>query len=323
MRMQVAIVGAGLMGHGIAQVFATAGHDVVVVDINDEVLSTVPDRISASLAELGIEAGPVLCRIKLDKCVKSAVRDCSVIIEAATESLHLKRAMFKEIADAAPATALLASNTSTIPITEIGRELPNDARRRLVGLHWWYPAVLIPLVEVVATDFLDPAYFDCAFRLMSSIGKEPVKINRDIPGFIGNRLLHALNREALSLVDSGACDAETIDKVIKLSFGRRFAVLGPMEGIDLVGLELVRSVHSILFPSLENSPAASPLLDRLIERHDLGMQTGEGLRRWTPEQVSETKCRLSSYLLKMARNEKSQRCSSESRTAQENHVFRD
>jgi 3-hydroxybutyryl-CoA dehydrogenase len=139
---------------------------------------------------------------------------------------------------------------------------------------------------------------------MSSIGKEPVRVNRDIPGFLGNRLLHALCREALSLVNSGVCDAETIDKVIKLSFGRRFSVLGPMEGIDLIGLELVRSVHRILFPYLENSPEASPLLDRLIDRHNLGMKSGEGLRKWTPEQIAETESRLSTHLLTMARNEK-------------------
>ncbi|MGD0292583.1 MAG: 3-hydroxyacyl-CoA dehydrogenase family protein [Terracidiphilus sp.] len=304
MGIRVAIIGAGLMGHGIAQVFATAGHDVVIVDIDDKVLSTVPDRISASLAELGIESGPVLGRIKLNGSVKNAVRDCSVVIEAATETLDLKRTLFKEIAGAAPATALLASNTSTIPITEIGRNLPDNARSRLAGLHWWYPAALIPLVEVIATDSLAPEYFDRAFQLMLSIGKEPVRVNRDIPGFIGNRLLHALCREALSLVNSGICDAETIDKVIKLSFGRRFSVLGPMEGIDLIGLELVRSVHRMLFPSLENSRKASPLLDRLIDRHDLGMRTGAGLRKWTPEQIAEAKSHLSTHLLTLARNRK-------------------
>jgi 3-hydroxybutyryl-CoA dehydrogenase len=267
-------------------------------------LSTVHDRISASLAELGIESGSVIGRIKLGDSAKDAVRDCSVVVEAVPETLTLKRALFKEIADAAPVTALLASNTSTIPITEIGRDLPDHARRRLVGLHWWYPAVLIPLVEVITTDSLAPEYFDRAFQLMSAIGKEPVRVNRDIPGFLGNRLLHALNREALSLVNSGVCEAETIDKVIKLSFGRRFSVLGPMEGIDLVGLELVRNVHKILFPYLENSPEASPLLDRLIDRHNLGMLTGEGLRRWTPEQIAEAKSHLSTHLLTMARNGK-------------------
>jgi 3-hydroxybutyryl-CoA dehydrogenase len=304
MEARVAVVGGGLMGHGIAQVFATAGHHVVVVDTNAEILRAVPDRISASLAELGIESGTVLGRIELSSSLTDAVRNCDVVIEAATEKLAIKRAIFKEVAQAAPAHALMGSNTSTIPITEIGQDLDDDARSRLVGLHFWFPPVLIPLVEVVWTEFLTPENFDRAFQLMKSVGKQPVRVNRDIPGFIGNRLLHSLNREALSMVNSGVCDAETIDKVIKLSFGRRFSVLGPMEGIDMVGLELVKSVHGLLFPFLDNSTESSPLLDRLIEQNKHGMRTGEGLRKWTPEEIAEAQTRLSAHLISFARNEK-------------------
>lgn len=291
------------MGHGIAQVFAMAGLRVVVVDTNTEVLSAVPDRISASLAELGIESGAVLGRMELSSSLTDAVRNCDVVVEAATEKLAVKRAIFKEVAHAAPANALLGSNTSTIPITEIGQDLDDGARSRLVGLHFWLPPVLIPLVEVVATEFLAPENFDRAFQLMKSIGKQPVRVNRDIPGFIGNRLLHSLNREALAMVNAGVCDAETIDKVIKLGFGRRFSVLGPMEGIDMVGLDLVKSVHGLLFPSLDNSTEPSPLLDRLMAHNKHGMRTGEGLRKWTPEEIAETQNRLSAYLISFVRSE--------------------
>lgn len=295
------------MGHGIAQVFAMAGHRVVVVDTNPEVLSAVPDRISESLAELEVEAGAVLGRIELSNSLSEAVRNCEIVIEAASEKLEIKRAIFKEVARAAPPNALLGSNTSTIPITEIGRDLDDNARSRLVGLHFWFPPLLIPLVEVVSTEFLARENFERAFQLMKSIGKEPVRVNRDIPGFIGNRLLHSLNREALSMVDAGVCDAETIDKVIKLSFGRRFSVLGPMEGIDMIGLDLVKSVHNVLFPSLDNSAESSPLLDRLMEQNKQGMRTGEGLRKWTPEEISETRTRLSTHLIAFARKEKNRR----------------
>ena len=292
------------MGHGIAQVFAMAGHQVVVVDTNAKVLREVPDRVSASLADLGIQSGPVLGRIELSSSLADAVHNCGAVIEAATEKLAVKRAIFKEVALAAPANALLASNTSTIPITEIGRDLDEATRSRLVGLHFWFPPVLIPLVEVVVTACLAPEHFDRAFHLMESIGKQPVRVNRDIPGFIGNRLLHALNREALAMVNAGVCDAETIDKVIKLSFGRRFSVLGPMEGIDLVGLDLVESVHGFLFPSLDNSTEPSPLLERQMEQNKFGMRTGEGLRKWTPEEIAETQSRLSAYLISFVRSEK-------------------
>lgn len=290
------------MGHGIAQVFAMAGHHVMVVDTEPEVLSSVHDRISAGLAELGIQSGPVLDRVGTSNSLLDAVHNCGVVVEAATEKLAVKRAIFNEVANAAPANALLGSNTSTIPITEIGRDLDDDVRSRLVGLHFWFPPALIPLVEVVVTEFLAPEYFERAFQLMQSIGKQPVRVNRDIPGFIGNRLLHSLNREALAMVNAGVCDAETIDKVIKLGFGRRFSVLGPMAGIDMVGLDLVKSVHELLFPSLDDSTEPSPLLDRLMGQNKYGMRMGEGLRKWTPEEIADTQTRLSACLIALVRN---------------------
>jgi 3-hydroxybutyryl-CoA dehydrogenase len=305
MDLEIAVIGAGLMGHGIAQAFATAGHSVRLTDTDQDTLKAVPRRISASLKELAIEEEPVLARIRLVPALRETVEGCDAVIETAPEKLEIKCRIFREIAEIAPSTALLASNTSSIPITDIGRHLPDHARRRLVGIHWWNPPVLIPLVEVIRTDFLDPAYFERAFQLMSSIGKEPVRVNRDIPGFIGNRLLHALWREAISLVNAGVCDAETIDKVVKRGFGLRLSVLGPMENADLVGLELARDVHSTIFPSLEKSSEPSPLLNRLIREHKLGMRTGEGLRKWTEEQITETERRLFSHLLATARNGKS------------------
>lgn len=301
---RAAIVGAGLMGHGIAQVFATAGHSVQITDSDQGVLNEAPQRISASLAELGIEAAPVLDRIRLTPSLAEALDGSTVVIEAVPEKIELKRALFRRIGEIAPGDALLATNTSSIPVTEIGRDLPDHARRRLVGLHWWNPAVLIPLVEVIRTEFVDPVFFDRAFELMRLIGKEPVKVEKDIPGFIGNRLMHAFWREAISLVDAGVCDAETIDVVVKRGFGLRLPVLGPMENADLVSLELTRDVQRVIFPSLEKSSEPSPLLDRLIAGQKLGMRTGEGLRKWTPEQIDKTKRELSEHLSSVLRSGK-------------------
>lgn len=304
MGLQAAIIGAGLMGHGIAQVFATAGHSVRISDADERALNEAPQRIAASLAELGIQAAPVLARIQFTPSLAETLDGCAVVIEAIPEKIELKRTLFRQIADSAPGDALLATNTSSIPVTEIGRDLPNHARRRLVGLHWWNPPVLIPLVEVVRTEFVDPAFFDRAFELMRLLGKEPVKVEKDIPGFIGNRLMHAFWREAISLVDAGVCDAETIDLVVKRGFGLRLPVLGPMENADLVSLELTRDVQRVIFPDLEKSSEPSPLLDRLIANHKLGMSTGEGLRKWTPEQITNTKRDLFRQLFNVLRNGK-------------------
>ena len=297
MALNIAMIGAGLMGHGIAQVFAMAGHSVRLTDADQRALDDAPRRISASLLELGIEEAPVLARIQMRPSLAETVDGCDVVIEAVPEKIELKRRIFDQINELAPCEALLASNTSSIPITEIGRHLSHDARRRLVGLHWWNPPVLIPLVEVIRTAFVDPAFFDRAFELIEAIGKKPVKVEKDIPGFIGNRLMHAFWREAISLVNAGICGAETIDNVVKHGFGLRLPVLGPMENADLVSLELTRDVQKVIFPHLENSSEPSPLLDRLIAEHKLGMRTGEGLRKWTPEQVVKTKRDLSNHLL--------------------------
>jgi len=290
------------MGHGIAQVFASAGYSVQITDADEGVLNDAPRRISASLADLGIEEAPVLARIGLHPSLAETVAAGTIVIEAVPEKIQLKRQLFQQISEIAPRDALLATNTSSIPVTEIGRDLPEHARRRLVGLHWWNPPVLIPLVEVIRTEYVDPAFFDRAFQFMRSVGKEPVKVEKDIPGFIGNRLMHAFWREAISLVDAGVCDAETIDLVVKRGFGLRLPVLGPMENADLVSLELTRDIQRVIFPDLEKSSAPSPLLDRLIAERKHGMRTGEGLRKWTPEQVAKVKRELSGHLLNILRN---------------------
>jgi len=141
--------------------------------------------------------------------------------------------------------------------------------------------------------------FEATFDWLAAVGKRPVKVLRDVPGFIGNRLQHALWREAIGLVEDGVCDAEAIDQVVKNSFGLRMPVLGPMENADLVGLELTRAVHQLLFPALRSDTNASPLLDRLIAAGHLGMQSGRGLRDWTAEEAQAVHRRLSEHLIDM------------------------
>ncbi|GJH27000.1 NAD(P)-binding domain-containing protein [Caballeronia novacaledonica] len=295
--MKVAVIGAGLMGHGIAQVFAAAGHNTTITDPNKEVLQAAPDHIAHNLEQMGIESSPVLGRVQLNDKLSDAVSEADLVIEAAPERIELKQQLFSDIANAAPSSAILASNTSVIPITEIGARLDEQARCRLVGTHWWNPPHLVPLVEIISTPFTSEAVFNETFDIIRDVGKCPVKVFKDVPGFIGNRLQHALWREAISLVHRGVCDAETIDTVVKQSFGMRLPVLGPMENADLVGLELARAVHQIIFPDLDNSRAASPLLEELINKGNLGMRTGKGLREWTSAQADEVRRQLALHLI--------------------------
>lgn len=295
----VTVIGAGLMGHGIAQVFAQAGHRVVLTDTNPEVLGAALAQVSRNLLDQHLDPAPVLARMGVQADLETAVGAADLVIEAAPEQLELKQRLFARVAAAAPEHAILASNTSVIPITLIGEALAGPARARLLGTHWWYPPHLVPLVEVVRTSFTSEAVFDATFDWLAAVGKQPVKVHKDVAGFIGNRLQHALWREAMGLVEDGVCDAESIDQVVKNSFGLRMPVLGPMENADLVGLELTRAVHQRLFPELRASTTASPLLDKLIAAGHVGMRSGQGLRTWTVPDADAVRQRLAKHLIEM------------------------
>jgi 3-hydroxybutyryl-CoA dehydrogenase len=297
----VAIVGAGMMGHGIAQVFARAGHAVVLTDPNRDTLPAALESVRQHLVDAGTDPERVLCNMSTEVCLATALAEADMVIEAAPERLELKRQLFRDIAQAAPTHAILASNTSAIRITDIGAALNPDARGRLVGTHWWNPPHLVPLVEVVRTEFTREEVFEQTYALIEALGMRPVKVLRDVTGFIGNRLQHALWREAIGLVEDGICDAVAIDTVVKHSFGLRSPVLGPMENADLVGLELTRDVHRIMFPALRTNSEPSPLLDRLIAEGHVGMKSGQGLRDWTKESADQVRLTLDQHLRRMRR----------------------
>jgi 3-hydroxybutyryl-CoA dehydrogenase len=236
-KARIAVIGAGLMGHGIAQVFALAGHEVRIQDTVMANLDTVTSRILANLRELG-EDEAMVERVEPTPHLAAAVRDADYVVEAVLEDLPLKQKLFADIEQHAPPSAIFASNTSVIPITRIMEKLRD--RTRALGTHWWNPPYLVPLVEVIGTRWTAPEAIQWAISLHKAAGKMPVHVKKDVPGFVGNRLQHALWREAISLVERGICDAETVDTVIKASFGRRLAVLGPLENAALLPLELTR-----------------------------------------------------------------------------------
>jgi 3-hydroxybutyryl-CoA dehydrogenase len=191
---------------------------------------------------------------------------------------------------------ILASNTSVIPITDIMRGLRH--RDRALGTHWWNPPFLVPLVEVIGTEWTAPAAIDQTMKLHRAIGKTPAHVKKDVPGFIGNRLQHALWREAISLVEHGICDAETVDTVIKAAFGRRLAVLGPLENADMVGTDLTLAIHKTVLPAIDSTPGPSPYLDKLVAGGKLGFKSGEGFRKWTPEQQAALRSKVVQHLKK-------------------------
>lgn len=296
----IAIVGAGLMGHGIALTFARAGHSVSVTDPDKEMLASTPARIADSMAALGhdsAETKATLKNVALAESLAAAVESAGAVFEAAPEKLDLKQRLFAEIEASAPRDAILASNTSVIQITKIMGDL--EHRERAVGTHWWNPPHMIPLVEVVKTEWTDPAVAGRMMDLLANAGKTPALVEKDVPGFIGNRLQHALWREAVSLVENGICDAETVDTVIKASFGRRLAVLGPLENADLVGTDLSLDIHENVLFDLESRQGPSPYLAQLVEQGRLGMKTGEGFRKWTEDEADAVRKRVARHLTRI------------------------
>ena len=289
----IAVIGAGLMGAGIALVFAAAGHRVALYDAMAEARATALPRIRDNLKAIGLDPAAAAA-VTLHSQLAMAVADADFVIEAAPEDLALKQALFADIEDAAKPTAILASNTSVIPITSIMERLRN--KTRALGTHWWNPPYLVPLVEVIRTVDTSDATLEATLRLLASVGKTAVEVKKDVPGFIGNRLQHALWREAVALVADGVCDAKTVDDVVKASFGTRLAVLGPLENADLVGIDLTRSIHNYVLPALDRSTAASPYLDRLVEEGRLGFKSGEGFRKWSPEQQAALRERVTKHL---------------------------
>jgi 3-hydroxybutyryl-CoA dehydrogenase len=290
---RITVIGAGLMGHGIAQVFALAGHDVTIYDSFEKTLATAKERILTNLKDLGDDQSAVE-RVTLQADLAKAVREADYVVEAVLEDLPLKQKLFGEIEQHVRPDTILASNTSVIPITDIMQGLKR--RERALGTHWWNPPYLVPLVEVIETQWTSPETVAFTMKLHADAGKKPAHVKKDVPGFIGNRLQHALWREAIALVENGICDAETVDTVIKAAFGRRLAVLGPLENADMVGTDLTLAIHRTVLPAIDSRPGPSPYLEKLVKDGKLGFKSGEGFRTWSPQQQQELRSRVLRHL---------------------------
>jgi 3-hydroxybutyryl-CoA dehydrogenase len=305
----IAIIGAGLMGHGIAQIFASQGHRIFLLDVSEKLLAGAIENIRANLTLMaqngigspeGIE--PAIKRIKVTQELEEAAADAQFVIEAVTENLDLKQRLFKELDSICSSDCILATNTSVISITEIGAKA--SKKDRILGTHFWNPPYLIPLVEVIKGQETSPRVVDLTMDLLRSVGKHPVRVKKDVPGFVGNRLQHALWREAISIVDKGIADPETVDEVIKKGFGIRLPVLGPIENADMVGLDLTIAIHDYILKHLESSPEPAPLLREKVKKGELGFKTGQGFRKWSKEEAQRSRKRLIEYLLKWTNEQK-------------------
>ena len=298
----ITVLGAGMMGPGLAQVFAIKGYKTTVWGFPKE-LPGVTATIRANLelmAENGIgrkeDIEPTIERIRTTGELEDAVSEADFVEEAIVENLEIKQDFFRQMDEICDEHVILATNTSVISPTEIAAKSKN--RDRIVGTHFWNPPHLIPLVEVVKARDTSEETMDKTMELMADVGKKPVRVKKDVPGFLANRLQHALWREAISIVERGIADPAEVDEAIKNSFGLRLPVLGPVENADMVGLDLALSIHNYILKHINASPEPSTVLKENVAQNKLGFKTGEGFGKWNKEEIDNSRKRLISHLLK-------------------------
>jgi len=290
---RAAIIGGGNMGGDIALVFAMGGWRVDVVEPSDAVRGSLPSRLARGFAQL--EAPDASQAVHATTGLEDVAWDeVTLAVECIPEQLPAKRALFARLVTLAPAHAILASNSSAFPISEIAAGLPTQ--ERMLGLHFFLPAHLVPLVEVIRSERTAPGLPERLGATMGKLGKVPVQVRRDIPGFLANRLQHALAREAYALIESGVATPEDIDLAVRFGFGFRYLAAGPCLQRDHAGLDVHAAAAATMYPTLANNPTPSPVLTEKVARGQLGMKTGRGFYAWDEASIRAEKARYEARL---------------------------
>jgi 3-hydroxybutyryl-CoA dehydrogenase len=305
---RIAVIGAGTMGHGIAQEFARAGYTTAIVDQTDERLTSALANVRRNLrllADVGLVQADAIeatvARLRPTTSLADAVADADVVIEAVFEDLRLKQELFARLDELCPAHTLLASNSSSIMPSQLA---PSTSRPdRVLVAHYFNPPHLLPLVEVVKGPATSDDTAQVMFALLKGIGKSPVIMQKEAPGFIANRMQVALQREALSIVEHGYATPADIDTVVRASFGRRLAFAGPFEIADIGGLDVISAVAALLIPEIESSTDISAVLTDKPARGDFGVKSGKGFYDWPPEAADELRQRIARGLILLQRQQ--------------------
>jgi 3-hydroxyacyl-CoA dehydrogenase len=303
---RVTVVGAGLMGHGIALELAAHGFTVRLHDRDQAQLDRAPESIASGLARLVeieritlADAAAALTRITMGGDLRAAVTDSDLVIEAVSEDLEVKRSLFRDLDAWAPPHAILASNTSTFMPSLLAAA--TDRPDRVIVAHYFNPPYLLPLVELVRGDQTSNETVETLRALYQSIGKSPAVVQKEAPGFVGNRLQMALLREALAIVDAGFASPQDVDTIIRSSFGRRLAVAGVFEVFEAAGWDLTLAVAEQLFPTIDRSAEPPVSLREKVARGELGLKSGQGFYTWTPDEAAALRKRIADGLAAIAR----------------------
>lgn len=289
---KISILGCGTMGHSIALSAAWAGQDVKVYGISDNDLQTAEKGLAQKLQIMTDnelfskeQAEAINGRIFLSTSLQEVVGDSTFIIEVIPEVLELKHKLYAQLEELVAEDVIIASNTSGFKPSLLAEHLKHP--NRFVVTHFWNPAHLIPLVEVVKGQHTDESTVERAMELLKVMNKKPILLNKELPGFIGNRLQYALFREAQALLDSGAASKEDIDAAVTYSIGRRLPVTGPLMTADMGGLDVFSAISNYLFEDLSKADGSGEVLTGLVEEKKLGDKAGEGFYEWDEETSRE------------------------------------
>ena len=278
----IGICGAGQIGAAAAVAFSRAGYRVLLWLRSTSKITATEGTLSNLEVWMNEHVGPPNSRDGSVEVIDSLNRidnECELVMEAIAENLAQKVELFSRLADARCRGAIFLTTTSGLSITDLGRE--SLVGKRLVGTHFWNPPHLMPLVEVVRGEDTQEDAVVSVVEIVQSIGKIPVIVNHDVPGFVGNRLLHALWREAISLVELGIASPADVDLVARLTFGLRLAAVGPLENMDVVGLDLIATIHEYLLADLCDADKPQPALIERVTKGHLGVKSGAGFYDWT------------------------------------------
>jgi 3-hydroxybutyryl-CoA dehydrogenase len=286
----VAVIGGGIMGGDIAIVFAAGGWKVHVMSPSQKTRDALPARLKGGLEKLAAPAAHASNARTYARLEDLPWREIDLVIEAAPEDLPLKQRLFGELEALAGPDVPLATNTSNFPIGEVGKGLKRSGR--VAGMHFFMPAHLVPLVEIVSSASTDPGLAERLVALMKTLGKAPIWVKKDVPGFVGNRLQHAMLREALYLVADGIVSPEGIDDAVRYGFGFRFIACGPMKQKEMSGWDTNATVGEALWPHLYSTTAYPPAVKAMVQRGHIGMKAKRGFWEWTEESIAREKARI-------------------------------
>lgn len=286
----VAVVGTGTMGPGIALVLAQHKIAVKIFDIDPEQLKKARETLGANLnlmkqADMlsDTEAVEIQNRIQDAASLADAVLDADLVLEVIPEMMDLKTKLLSELDEICGPDTILATNTSGLSITKMAQATQRP--EKVVGMHWWNPPIIIPVIEIVKGELTGEDVLQTIDNLIRKIGKVPVLVKKDVPGFLGNRLQYALMREAIALLNEGVASAEDIDTMIKAGIGFKFPIMGPLETIDMAGLDIYYRVSQYLNKDLDKSDGAAPIVAKMVEQGDLGLKSGKGFYDYSNQDI--------------------------------------